>query len=123
MASIDWSIITDGAVLAVVGMFVVFAALLFLYLFLSLLSRIINRQKKEELVKRGSGEEEAAKALQMSGETSAAIAMALHLYFEDIHDQENTTLTIKRLSKTYSPWSSKIYSVIGLNKGFSRKAG
>jgi glutaconyl-CoA/methylmalonyl-CoA decarboxylase subunit delta len=58
----------------------------------------------------------------MSGETSAAIAMALHLYLEEAHDQENTILTIRRNPKNYAPWSSKIYSVLGLNKKFYRRA-
>ena len=48
-----------------------------------------------------------------SAEVFAAIAMAFHLYKEDneIHDFENTILTIHKESKSYSPWSSKIYTL------------
>jgi len=102
--------------LTVVGVSVVFVALLVLYWSIALLSKAINYQRKDQLIKKGSGADAVATTLQMSGETAAAIATALHLYFQDIHDQENTVLTIKRLSKSYRPWSSKIYMVMGLNR-------
>lgn len=38
-----------------------------------------------------------------------AIAMALHLYFDEVHDNESNVITIKRIERRYSPWSSKIY--------------
>lgn len=41
----------------------------------------------------------------------AALSLALHLYFDEIHDNENMTLTINKVIKPYSPWSSKIYSL------------
>ncbi|MDE6651203.1 MAG: OadG family protein, partial [Paramuribaculum sp.] len=45
-----------------------------------------------------------------SGEEIAAIVMALHEHL-DAHDQENTILTINKVKKAYSPWSSKIYGL------------
>ena len=46
-----------------------------------------------------------------SGEYYAAIAMALHEYQNNIHDVEETLLTIQRTKRNYSPWSSKIYTL------------
>ena len=46
-----------------------------------------------------------------------AIAAAIHLYGEELHDVENTVLTINKVSRTYSPWSSKVH---GLNTYFKR---
>ena len=40
-----------------------------------------------------------------------AIAMALHLYFDEVHDDESNVITIKRIERRYSPWSSKIYGI------------
>ncbi len=37
--------------------------------------------------------------------------MALHLYLDEIHDEESGVITIKQISRAYSPWSSKIYAV------------
>lgn len=46
-----------------------------------------------------------------SGEVIAAIAMALSEHFAEGHDLEETILTIRKLQKAYSPWSSKIYNL------------
>jgi len=45
-------------------------------------------------------------------DVSAAIGLALYFYNE-LHDEESNVLTIERISKNYSPWSSKIYSIRG----------
>ena len=45
-----------------------------------------------------------------TGEVIAAISMALHDHL-DAHDRESTILTINKVRRAYSPWSSKIYSL------------
>jgi Na+-transporting methylmalonyl-CoA/oxaloacetate decarboxylase gamma subunit len=47
----------------------------------------------------------------MTGEENAAIAAALFLFFSELHDQEKYVMTIKKVSRTYSPWSSKFYNI------------
>ena len=49
---------------------------------------------------------------EISGEEIAAIGMALYSYFSIDHDNESNVVTIQKISRPYSPWSSKIY---GLN--------
>lgn len=49
---------------------------------------------------------------EISGEEIAAISMALYSCFSENHDNESNVITLKKVSKSYSPWSSKIY---GLN--------
>ena len=46
-----------------------------------------------------------------SGDVIAAIAAALSEHFAEGHDFEETILTIRKLQKAYSPWSSKIYNL------------
>lgn len=41
----------------------------------------------------------------------AVIAIAIFKYSQEMHDYENTILTINRAAKIYSPWSSKIYGL------------
>ncbi len=48
---------------------------------------------------------------------SAAIATALHLYYDDVHDEESHIITIKNVERRYSPWNSKIY---GINNAINR---
>jgi len=58
----------------------------------------------------GLSKEEAKGITRQSGEIYAAIAMAIYEATE-LHDEENTILTIKRSVSSYSPWSSKIYTL------------
>ena len=48
---------------------------------------------------------------EMNEEVSAVIGLALHLYKQQLSDYEKARLTIARVSRTYSPWSSKIYGL------------
>ena len=59
------------------------------------------------------GKEKADTSGQVSAETYAAISMAIHLFMveNEAHDFEDTVLTINKVSRTYSPWSSKIYTL------------
>lgn len=64
---------------------------------------------KRKLVKGGKKEEEIT---DIAANEIAAISMALHLFMNDMHDEESNVITIKRIERRYSPWNSKIY---GLN--------
>ena len=101
----------DGILISVVGYVVVFLALLMLYIFFSNLTRFLIYRQRKRL--KGAGKESnfQKEKLSITGEVNAAISMALYLHFEEIHDFENTVLTIKKVQKTYSPWSSKIYGL------------
>lgn len=47
----------------------------------------------------------------VSGEVMAAISMALFEMSEEAHDIESTVLTIRKVDRRYSPWSSKIFGL------------
>lgn len=96
-----------GVGMSIIGMMVVFISLAVLFLTFKAIAKAFKYQaakKLKEQQQEQSGEE-------MSVELSAAIAAALNQYFSEIHDEESMVLTIKRVSKNYSPWSSKIYSI------------
>ena len=99
-----------GIGMTVIGYVVVFLALLFLYIIFSNLTKVLNLNIKR-LLRREGKEELIREDLSISGEVNAAIAMALHLYYSEMHDKEDTVLTINQTSRTYSPWSSKIYGL------------
>jgi glutaconyl-CoA/methylmalonyl-CoA decarboxylase subunit delta len=44
-------------------------------------------------------------------EVTVAIALALSMYKVQLSEMENLSLTIQKVSKMYSPWSSKIYTL------------
>jgi Na+-transporting methylmalonyl-CoA/oxaloacetate decarboxylase gamma subunit len=103
-----------GGTMAFISMSVVFLALILLYLSFKYIGKANIRQaqkaKQKDMEKQGI----TAKTMDgedASGETLAAIAIALHLLETDKQDLENTILTIEKTSRTYSPWSSKIYGM------------
>lgn len=48
---------------------------------------------------------------EVTDEEAAAIALAIHMYKREMHDLESLTITLKKVSRIYSPWSSKIYTL------------
>lgn len=100
-----------GVGMTFVGMAVVFLSLLLLYMLFYNITKALNYRIK--LSQRKKGKETEAKGIEteLSGEVNAAISMALHLYMNELHDRESTILTISKVARTYSPWSSKIYGL------------
>jgi Na+-transporting methylmalonyl-CoA/oxaloacetate decarboxylase gamma subunit len=107
--SLTWTVV-------VVGIGIVFLSLLIVYWFFRyILTFILNFRLKSFARKKGidPAEVQTAKTIQ-SGEVNAAIAMALYSYFNEMHDVESGVVTIRRVSRHYSPWSSKLYNMKNL---------
>lgn len=104
----------SGVVLTVMAMAIVFGALLVLCLCFYAISKIgsaiskANKMRSQGVEPKMVSKEDAPG--HDSGEEIAAIVMALHEHL-NAHDQENTILTINKVKKAYSPWSSKIYGL------------
>lgn len=111
-----------GVGMAAIAISVVFLALLLLYfLFRQVGVQLIAVQKRRSqrvMEKKFEPKRITVTSTRaVSGGVYAAIAAAIHLYGEELHDVESTVLTINKVSRTYSPWSSKIH---GLNTYFKR---
>lgn len=101
---------SHGFAMTLMAMGVVFSALIVLCLSFLLISKIgsaVARRNKRESI--GNGDEIPG-SLADSGEEIAAIVMALHEHL-DTHDKESMVLTINKVRRSYSPWSSKIYGL------------
>jgi glutaconyl-CoA/methylmalonyl-CoA decarboxylase subunit delta len=112
----DFSNITqhDG-IIAIVGYSIVFIALVILFFVFTLIPKIINLNVRNKLIRQGKIKE-AEQDCSITGDETAAISMALHLFFNEMHDEEHTIITMKNISRRYSPWSSKIYGVLNIRK-------
>lgn len=103
-----------GGILTLTAMSVVFIALILLCFIFKFTGHIaVNKlQKKSTAATAGSGKT-AVNLKETSGETYAAISFALHLFFEEneAHDNESLTITMSHTDRSYSPWSSKIYTL------------
>jgi hypothetical protein len=103
---------SPGVAMALTSLLIVFIILIALYFVYKLLSVLHALDIRNRLYKRkGIVKEAAISPETISGEVNAAIVMTLFLYQNELHDIENTVLTIKKVSRSYSPWSSKIYGL------------
>ena len=102
-----------GWILALTAMSVVFVALILLYfIFKGVGKANIKAGQKRASTATGT-DEPTVKYGEVPAETYAAIATAMHLYMEEneSHDDESFVVTLKHTDRTYSPWSSKIYTL------------
>jgi len=114
---IDFSAIgTNHLALAVSCYVVVFLSLFLLSLVFGVLPKLRVRKLRKKMQTAGDEANSAIAGNMVSGEVSAAIGLALSMYFEELHDQESAILTMRKVGKSYSPWNSKIYNVINFNR-------
>ena len=103
-----------GVGMSVLAMLIVFTGLLLLYLLFRGIGQISVLVKKRNAMRvHGISDKDEAREKGLgreSGEIYAAIAMALYQHLE-VHDVEDTILTINKVKKAYSPWNSKIHGL------------
>ena len=88
----------------------VFIALLLLYFLFKIIGYIMTMDARKAKKLLDASSPGLAKE-KLSGEVNAAIVMALYLYYSELHDREDPVITMTKVSRTYSPWSSKIYGL------------
>lgn len=119
----DTSLVTENTIMiAIIGYITVFASLVLLSLVFRSLPRLLGvagkmrTKTRETLANNGHRLRKQVVEEDISGEVNAAISAAIHYYLSEIHDDEDMVITMHKISKTYSPWSSKIYSVINFRR-------
>jgi len=113
--SFDVSNIDANAMtLFIIGFSVVFGALIVIYLLFFFLPKVFNFDaigKPKEKKQKPEPKTEKSTEVTENSEIFAAIAMALHLHFEDAHDEESMVLTMDIQDRVSSQWSSKIINI------------
>lgn len=98
-----------GFTISIVSILVVFISLgVLVFIFMSI-PKLLELNIRKKLKKAGTPEEQTN--INVEGDVNAAIALGLHMYFNELHDEESNIITIHTAPKQYSPWSSKIYGV------------
>ncbi|MDR1356325.1 MAG: OadG family protein [Tannerellaceae bacterium] len=97
-----------GIGMTITAMGVVFIGLFILYIIFKQVAKLSIAASRVRAKKAG---ETVVNNGDISGEVLAAISSALYELNEDVHDIERTVLTIQKVKRNYSPWSSKIYSL------------
>ena len=106
---------SDGIGMSISAMSVVFCGLILLFIAFKIVGRVsVSLSKRNAMKAKGITDKQEAKEKKLGeapGEIFAAIAMAMYEMQSDVHDVEDTLLTITRVKRSYSPWSSKIYTL------------
>lgn len=108
---LDFSVITWSAwEIVIIGQLIVFVALIAIYFIFRYMIPAFLRLKFRQFAK-NIGKEVEDMHEEVPADANAAIAMALYLYFNELHDEESNVITINKVSRAYSPWSSKLYNM------------
>ncbi len=102
-----------GWMMAIIAMSVVFCALIILCFLFKGVGALSMRSANKKSSASAPAASESVKHSDTSADTYVAIAMALELYMQDneAHDEESDVLTKLHTDRSYSPWSSKIYTL------------
>ena len=123
VANTDSTLLIEGwkdmFLVAGIGFGIVFAVLVLLIYVMRLMGWVFTRQKKAEKAAKAAAagvavsDDDHHEAIT-DQEIAAAIITALKLYKSNLHDQESEMITIHRIARAYSPWSSKIHGLTQL---------
>lgn len=112
-----------GLGLTVASVSVVFLVLIFLAIIFTQYGKMLMNIQKKRAVKASAAttpdsKTQAASSVDVSGEVYAAIAAAVHLYHDELHDEENTIITIQKVERSWTPWNAKYYN---MNQYFNKR--
>ena len=109
-----------GVGLTLVAICVVFIALVCICFIMkgygSAIMKIQDRKKRK--VAERNNLATPAPSKEVAGEVYAAIAAAIYMYDQDMHDEEDTVITIQKVERAWTPWNAKFYN---MNKYFNNR--
>ena len=105
-----------GIGLTAVAVAVVFLALVCIALIISGSGKLIanaEERNKAKGAKKKKGITPVSEGSSASNdqEVYAAIAAAIHLYNDELHDEEDTVITIQKAEREWTPWNAKFYNM------------
>ena len=95
--------------------------LLFVFIYVMKLMGKIMRPRVKAVKKEVTNEEQTESVVHkqredrivLTGDATAAIALALHLYYNGVHDEEDTKITIQ---PHLTQWNNKMYGMNNLHR-------
>ncbi len=106
-----------GIGLTATAVAVVFLALVCIALLISASGKLITGAEKRNKEKGEKSKEKAIKPVSEGSSTTseeevfAAIAAAIHLYNDELHDEEDNVITIQKVEREWTPWNAKYYNM------------
>lgn len=117
---VDWPFI--WLVTGVGFLMVIILLIILMYIMKGLgavVSRIADKPSKSSQNKEKNNEVTKSESAAQTGQEEipvAAIAMALHLYYNSVHDEEPTSINIRRIENHGSQWNSKSFGMNNLHR-------
>ena len=112
LTNVGWA---EMLLMAGIGFALVFLVLVLLIFIMKGMGWVFTRQKKAaKAAVTGVAVADDDHEAITDQEIAAAIITALKLYKSNLHDQESEMITIHRIARAYSPWSSKIHGLTQL---------
>lgn len=116
--AINWF---NTTVITLLGFAIVFVVLVLLIFILTGFGAIMQPKVKAETpVKTEAGHDHPTETqiedVKLTANTTAAIAMALHLYYAQQHDEEPMEIHITHITRNDSPWNSKAFGMNNLHR-------
>ena len=105
-----------GIGLTAVAVSVVFLALVCIALIISGSGKLMVKAEERKKNK-GAAQKKAITPVSEGSSASseqeviAAIAAAIHLYNDELHDEEDTVITIQKVEREWTPWNAKYYNM------------
>ena len=118
LSAVHQPIATHDWVVTVGGFCIVITALVVLFLIFTGFSKLVNhdfKKSKKTTTTTTTPSTSTAAGWKVDDDLAVVIGLALALS-KDVHDEESGFVTIQRVERRYSPWSSKIYGLNGLNR-------
>ena len=118
LSAVKEPIATHDWVVTVGGFCIVITALVVLFLIFTGFSKLVNhdfKKGKKTTSTTTTPSTSTAAGWKVDEDLAVVIGLALALA-KDVHDEESGFVTIQRVERRYSPWSSKIYGLNGLNR-------
>lgn len=112
-----------GIYVTIVSVVTVLSALIVLFLLIQLFAKVMVKSAQKKAAKsktRGILVDDMKVSVPagcdsvVNGEIIAAIALAVKLNKAEMHDRESDVITINKVARVYSPWSSKIHGLTPL---------
>ena len=102
-----------GIGLTAVAVAVVFLALVCIALILQGTGKLMSGMDDKKKNKKGDKKPPIGAVASASNddEVIAAIAAAIHLYNDELHDEEDTVITIQKVEREWTPWNAKYYNM------------
>ena len=105
-----------GIGLTAVAVSVVFLALVCIALLISGSGKLIaNAEEKSKNKAAKSNDNKGIKPVSKGSsseeEIIAAIGTAIHLFNDELHDEEETVITIQKVEREWTPWNAKFYNM------------